>query len=103
MARRARRVEPVSRPCAAELPALGRTPDHAAMAALLRRSSRQFLPGCSVEDHQAAARAEVEAQAERVAAVIAAVLDGLGLSDGDWQRGSQIAQAELRRWSQESR
>ena len=36
------------------------------------------------------------AQADMMVGVITAVLDGLGLSDADWQRGSDIASEALR-------
>jgi hypothetical protein len=36
------------------------------------------------------------AEADLLVGVIRAVLDGLGLSDADWERGSKIAQDEMR-------
>jgi len=41
------------------------------------------------------------AQADMLVGVIRAVLDGLGLSDEDWERGSKIAQEELRACSRQ--
>jgi hypothetical protein len=40
------------------------------------------------------------AQADMLVGVIRAVLDGLGLSDSEWQRGSEIASDALRACSQ---
>jgi hypothetical protein len=63
-------------------------------------SSRLLVPPPAPLD-PAEQRKLTQGLADLVADVITAVLDGLGLQDGDWERGSELAEKALMAATQE--